>query len=522
MADRFPSISPDGLRIAASALPRGGQAVQFVGDVSGEWQPVPVEFDASGGVWLTSTDLLFTRNKPRDAQDGAILRWDGRIIDLYHDPGLEGWSCHNGRFAGWRRSDRLKSITLSGDGHVAGTVDLGDGRNVALGVDDIEIDRGPIGEPRYTGEALVWVKYVDGIRRVFGRRSHGAATEPLSVFPDDEFWPLAVETPRGLYLLTHGHPEKGRPLFLRPWGQTRGHIVAHGFTDRPDALEVDGGVLVAFSNLVALQRVVVNLAAPLVDPVAPPPPPPPVDPPKETPVQLESKHSQLIEAFAARFPPPGGDEDALRDHWTPKLIEQFVFSFPNEGWCWKSTNPGGRPSSDVIARQVSGGMWGYDVIPGAGTSGWSLNSRPGPIDLRTQAPIRMNPVNHLGATTPPVTPPTQPPVTPSPAGSPFPAFLIPDDVFKVSYRKYVGTPSRPGIYARDRFRENGPDDEFPEGTFIGSTGSLMWYVPIFVRNVVAHIAAHGNNLPTPDEWWALGDKSANDAIAFYRRTAPPE
>lgn len=132
----------------------------------------------------------------------------------------------------------------------------------------------------------------------------------------------------------------------------------------------------------------------------------------------------------------------------------------------------------------------------------------------------MNPVNHLGAS-PPVEPPTTPPVPPT-VGRPFPAFLIPDDVFKVSYRKYIGTPSRPGVYARDRFMENGPDAEFPEGTFIGSTGALMWYVPIFVRNVVALISAKGNNLPTPDEWWALGDKSADDAIAFYRRTAPPE
>jgi hypothetical protein len=517
MSDRFPSISPDGLRIAASALPRGGQAVQFVGDASGEWQPVPVEFDASGGVWLTSTDLLFTRNKPRGAQDGAILRWDGRIIDLYHDPGLEGWSCHNGHFAGWRRGDRLKSITLSRDGHVAGTVDLGDGRNVALEVDGVEIDRGPIAEPRYTGEALVWVKYVDGVRRIRGRAHHGARTEDLSwPFPDDEFFPQVIETPLGRMVLTHGHPEKGRPLWLRPWaeGQTHGYIVARGITDRPDARAVNGGVLVAYSNLVALQRVVVNLAAPLVDPVAPPSPIEPVDPPKETPVQLESKHSQLIEAFAARFPPPGGDEDALRDHWTPKLIEQFVFSFPNEGWCWKSTNPGGRPSSDVIARQVSGGMWGYDLIPGAGTSGWRLESHPGPIDLRTQAPIRMNPVNHLGATTPTPGPsPTQPPVTPPTSGRPIPEAYMPWDVQVDVLTRFIA-----GIWPKDRVPEVTETGLTGSGTL--SRGALGFLIPIQFKTTIAWMNANGGRAPVGMEWWTVAEQAVAASVAEYRRSQP--
>jgi hypothetical protein len=152
--------------------------------------------------------------------------------------------------------------------------------------------------------------------------------------------------------------------------------------------------------------------AAVTPPIEPPPvEPPPVNPPQEQPVRLEQKHSDVIEAFAARFHPPGGDEDALRDHWTPRLVEQMVFSFPGEGWCWKSTSPGSRPSSDVIARRVGGGMWGYDLIPNAGTSSWRLDAHAGPIDLRTQAPIPMNPVNHLG-TAPPVTPPTQPPTQP--------------------------------------------------------------------------------------------------------------
>jgi hypothetical protein len=512
MSDRFPSISPDGLRIAASALPRGGQAVQYVGAAAGGWHPEEVQKDASGGVWQTSTDLLFTRNKPGDPQDGAVLRWDMVVVHPFQPAGLEGWSCHNGLFAGWTRTDRLKSRTVSSGGHMAGTVDLG--RDVALEVDGMAIDVGPIGEPRYTGEALVWIKYVDGIRRVFGRTHHGAATEPLSVFPDDEFWPLAVETTRGLYVMTHGHPEKGRPLFLRPWGQTKGHIVAQGFTDRPDARAVDGGVLVAYSNLVALQRVLVNLAAPLVDPVgAPPPPPPPVDPPKETPVRLEQKHSDLIEAFAARFTPPGHDEDALRDHWTPKLIEQFVFSFPNEGWCWKSTNPGGRPSSDVIARQVSGGMWGYDLIPGAGTSGWRLESHPGPIDLRTQAPIRMNAVNHLGASQPPVTPPTQPPVTPPSSGRPIPEAYMPWDVQVDILTRFIA-----GIWPKDRVPEVTETGLTGSGTL--SRGALGFLIPIQFKTTVAWMNANGGRAPVGMEWWAVAEQAVAASVSEYRRSQP--
>jgi hypothetical protein len=247
---------------------------------------------------------------------------------------------------------------------------------------------------------------------------------------------------------------------------------------------------------------------------ATPPPvePPPVNPPpQERPVQLEPKHSALIEAFAARFPPPGGDEDALRDHWTPKLIEQFVFSFPGEGWCWKSTSPGGRPSSDVIARQVNGGMWGYDLILSAGRPNWSLATNAGPIDLRSQAAIPMRAVNHLGATTPPVTPPTQPPVTPPPSsGRPFPNFRVPEDVFLHAYSTYIG-----GLYARDRIVE-------PGGTFVCSRGATMWFVPIFYEQIIGLISRKGNTLPTADEWWRLADEGSRAAIDFYRRTAPPE
>jgi hypothetical protein len=531
MSDRFPSISPDGQRIAVSALPRGGQAVQFVGNVIGEWQPVPVEFDASGGVWQTPRRLVFARNTPGRPGDGAILAWEGAAVTEVLPPGIEGWSCHNGHLSVWTRSSRIKAVTTSREGHIAGLVDLGG--DVILEVDGVEIDRGPIAEPRYTGEALVWVKWVDGIRRIFGRRQHDAPTDPLSVFPDDEFWPLAIETPLGLFVMTHGHPERGRPLFLRPWGEKKGHIVATGITDRPDARALERGlVLVAFSDLITLRREFVNLAAPLVDvrgpivvpPVDPPPPdPPPVNPPQEISVRLEQKHSDLIEAFAAQFGLPGlSKEDGQA--WVAKLAGTFKARWPSEDWGTKRASMGRPLSNESIARRANGRLWGYDLIIGAGAPGQTLASHAHAEDITDQVFVEVESRDWLaGSGGTPTTPGTPPPATPPPSqGRAFPAFTIPPDVFLVSYRTYIGTPSRPGVYARDRFMENHPSDEHPEGTFIGSTGSLMWYIPIFTRLIIEHIAAHGNTLPTPDAWWALGDRAAVEALAFYRKNAPPE
>lgn len=432
MSDRFPSISPDGARIAASALPRGGQPVQFVGPASGDWRPEPVEVDASGGVWQTSTDLLFVRNKDRAPDDGAILRWTMVTVSLFHPPGLEGWSCHNGHFSGWRRDDRLKSRTVSKGGHLAGTVDLG--REVILEVDGVGIDIGAIAEPRYTGEALVWIKYVDGVRRVFGRRHHGAPTENLSVFPDDEFWPLAVETPLGLYVMTHGHPERGRPLFLRPWGETHGHIVAQGITDRPDARTLASGeVLVAFSNLVSLQRVRVDLVAPLVDiggpivvpPVDPPrPDPPPVEPPKETPVQLEPQHSHLIEEFTDRFGLPGFSKEEGQA-WVAKLAGTFKARWPNEGWGTKRASHSRPLSNESIARRAGGRLWGYDLIIGAGAPGQTLAPRAHAEDITDQVFVEVEARDWLDGSSPTPGPTPNPTPTPTPTPPPSPVNLGP-------------------------------------------------------------------------------------------------
>lgn len=527
MIDRFPSISTDGTQIAVSALPSGGQAIQYVGPAIGAWQPVPVEFDASGGVWQTSTDLLFVRNKDRAPDNGAILRWNMVTVSTFQPPGLEGWSCHNGNFAGWRRDDRLKAITVSEGGHRAGLVDLGG--DVLLKVDGVEIDRGPIAEPRYTGEALVWCKWVHGVRRIFGRRGPGAPTEDLSwPFPDDEFWPLAIGTPLGLHLLTHGHPEQGRPLWLRPWGVgvTHGHVVAHGFTDRPDARAIERGmVLVAYSDLRSLQRVHVNLAAPLDDvrgpivvpPVDPPPrpPDPPVDPPKETPVQLEAKHSDLIIAFERAFGMPGLSKEAGQE-WVGKLASTFKARFPGEGWGTKRASPSRPLSNESIARPANGRLWSYDLIIGAGAAGQRLEPHAHAEDITDQVFVEVTAKDWLAGSSP--TPNPTPTPTPQPTRPPFPSFVVQRDVFLDFYTKFIA-----GIYARDRFVENPPSEENEwKGTFICSRGATMLGVPVFYDRIIALISRKGNQLPTPEEWWRLADEGAAAAIEHYRRSVPPE
>lgn len=173
--------------------------------------------------------------------------------------------------------------------------------------------------------------------------------------------------------------------------------------DSFDAVCVDDRWFVAgFSGTgdLAVHAVSLHQTREVVRDVSSPQPTPDPDPPvdEDDPVQLEPKHSALIDTFAKRFPPPGGNEDELRDHWTPKLVAQLVHSFPGEGWGWKSTSQGSRPSSDVIARRVGGKIWGYDLIIGAGTSGWKLATNAGPIDLSTQAFISVEAHDWLGVT----------------------------------------------------------------------------------------------------------------------------
>lgn len=410
MSDRFPCIAEPWIytgHVDVYRTPIAGDAAELI------------VRQASRPKTLDNRYVLMSRNAPGQAQDGAVLAWDSQVNDFleFAPPGLEGWSCDNGIFAGWRRQDWVKGITCSRDGHRAGLVDL-IGIS-ALEIDAVEIDRGPIYDARYTGETLVWSKDVRGQRRTFGRFRHGAPTEDLTVLAGNEFWPVAIETDRGVWVLNHGDEH----CFVRPWGpdQTRGYIVRVGVTDRPDARQLpDGRLLVAFSDLHTLQREFITLGGFTVDVrrPAPPPPPPtphpqPPDPPEETPVEFESKHTAVMEALNAKFPAPVTQEGPMRE-WSQMLAEQLVFSFPGEHWGCKSTRPRSVQSFDVIAREVGSKLWGYDLAVSGGSPSARLDTSPDAMDITGQAFIPVFATNHLGQTAPGPDPEPGPGPTPQP------------------------------------------------------------------------------------------------------------
>lgn len=111
--------------------------------------------------------------------------------------------------------------------------------------------------------------------------------------------------------------------------------------------------------------------------------------------QWEEKHRNLLRSYEAKYGLPALNGDAARA-WTRRLAEQFKFSFPNEGWGHKAGGGGRPPSTDVIARQMSNGLWGYDLILNQGISSQEMDYNPGAINLAGQEFIPVTATNHLG------------------------------------------------------------------------------------------------------------------------------
>jgi hypothetical protein len=109
---------------------------------------------------------------------------------------------------------------------------------------------------------------------------------------------------------------------------------------------------------------------------------------------FESKHSQKLSAFAAKFGLPDHGDDHARE-WTKQLAEQFAFSFPGEGWGTKRASHSRPPSTDVICRPENGILIGYDTVIDAGISSAQLNPHPHGEDLTGQVFISVSPIDHL-------------------------------------------------------------------------------------------------------------------------------
>jgi hypothetical protein len=175
---------------------------------------------------------------------------------------------------------------------------------------------------------------------------------------------------------------------------------------------------------------------PIVLPVPnqPPPPPPPAQepdpPPQETGSMLTDQHKHVRNRYVAKFAVPEKAtfespdewEDRLRRRWTIPLIQQMMFSFPNDGFCVKSADAGRPESKDAMGRVIGGVLHYYDLLTGAGTG------RPTLVDDPPAHPIpgqfihtEYGPVDLLGTAAPPPAenppPTTPPPTTPPPTGT---------------------------------------------------------------------------------------------------------
>lgn len=512
MSDRFPSINP----LDPSVIATGHQHLFINGQL--------VLAHASGPQYRPDGSLLCTHNESGAPLDGAVLVVANGQAVIFHPPGLEGWSAHNGHFAGWARNDRLKAITISRSGHRAGLVDLGG--SVILEVDGVEIDRGPIAEPRYTGEILVWSKIVDRQRRTFGRLAHGAPTEDLTALPADEFYPRAIETSKGVFVLNHSHPELGYPLFLRPWGsrQQRGYVVAHGITDRPDAIAVGDTVLVAFSNYRELVWKVVDLNAPmelLAQPSAPPPPPPPppINPPSpsEPPnvaVQDVPNYRNFIEAVAAQYPYEWRKAHADYERQgqpgftTVEEAEAFIRIAAYEiNKVDSRIGLNGKRASNTLSqdalcfRHDDGRESVIDVINGAGgsnpTAGWNV---VGHYRRAGDGQKWIQPQAVSGGGSMPTPHPTPTP-TPTPTFT-FPTGTeMPEDVALSVIDGYLA-----GIRERDKVRAQ---DTVP------SRGALMYLFSVFFRELSSWIVEK-KRAPQGVEWWQVRDRIVTAAVKHYQ------
>jgi hypothetical protein len=129
--------------------------------------------------------------------------------------------------------------------------------------------------------------------------------------------------------------------------------------------------------------------------------------------QWTGKHAEALQAFYQKFGLPSLNNDDARA-WTFKLGQQFAFEFPEEVWGTKKGDPGRPQSTDVIARQVGGELWGYDVIRDQGIASQKLIVSPGPLNVTGQVFIPTPAQDHVGRAK--VSEPPSVPTTETPTG----------------------------------------------------------------------------------------------------------
>lgn len=128
-------------------------------------------------------------------------------------------------------------------------------------------------------------------------------------------------------------------------------------------------------------------------------------------MRLPDGVQSIVEALYLRHTALAHGHDEQRRHLTQLIVEQTVFSFPGQGWGWKSADPNRPPSKDAIAKKDGARLLAFDLFDG-GTR--KPIQRPDAIDITGQHFIPIIGVNHLGGVKPdPVEPdPVKPPPDP--------------------------------------------------------------------------------------------------------------
>ncbi len=114
---------------------------------------------------------------------------------------------------------------------------------------------------------------------------------------------------------------------------------------------------------------------------------------------LTDAQCTAVKGIDAKFPTLNKGSDDDRRIFARRVAEQFVFSFPGEGWGSKDAG-GGRPQTkDVVARLRNGVLDGWELVDGA-TRSIKCNDH---IPLDGQHFIEVQPINWLGGDPPPPT-----------------------------------------------------------------------------------------------------------------------
>lgn len=136
-----------------------------------------------------------------------------------------------------------------------------------------------------------------------------------------------------------------------------------------------------------------------------------VQPPASVPMAPE--HLSVVHQFVAARGLPAIDEATMRA-WTADLCAQMAYSFPGAGFGHKRAGQGRPPSTNILAQQADGHLYGYAVLTETG----AYQPSPDRWDLSGQIFIPVEPRNFLPVSPPVAPPPVDPPVVDPPPVQP--------------------------------------------------------------------------------------------------------